>query len=127
MDREHVLPGHTVLVADERISAVGPADGIDAPQDAVRMDGAGRYLMPGLAEMHAHIPGTGDRDYAESVLFLYVANGVTTIRGMAGDPRHLELRERTANGELLGPTIYAAAPGISGDNAPTPEAAERGA
>jgi imidazolonepropionase-like amidohydrolase len=81
--------------------------------------------MPGLAEMHAHIPGTGERDFAETVLFLYVANGVTTVRGMAGDPLHLELREQTANGELLGPAIYAAAPGISGNNAATPEQAER--
>jgi cytosine/adenosine deaminase-related metal-dependent hydrolase len=125
MDSERTLRGHTVLVEGDRISAVGPADEVDVPQDAVRVDGAGKYLMPGLAEMHAHIPGTGERDYAETVLFLYVANGVTTIRGMAGDPLHLELREQTANGELLGPAIYAAAPGISGNNAATPAQAER--
>jgi len=125
MDRERELPGHTVLVNNGRISAMGPVDEIDVPQDAERVDGAGHYLMPGLAEMHAHIPGSGERRWAENVLFLYVANGVTTIRGMAGSPLHLELREQTANGELIGPTIYAAAPGISGNNAPTPEDAER--
>ena len=125
MDSERNLPAHTVVVTDGRISAVGPADETDVPQDAIRVDGNGKYLMPGLAEMHAHIPGSGDRQYAEDVLFLYVANGVTTIRGMAGDPLHLELREETAAGELIGPAIYAAAPGISGDNAPTPGDAER--
>jgi hypothetical protein len=123
MDRERELRAYTVLVEDGRVSALGPAAEIDVPQNAVPVDGTGRYLMPGLAEMHAHIPG--DRRYAENVLFLYVANGVTTIRGMAGDPLHLELREQTANGELIGPTIHAAAPGISGGNAPTPEAARR--
>lgn len=125
MDRERVLRNHTVLVDDGRITAVGPAGDIDLPDDALRVDGAGQYLMPGLAEMHAHIPGSGDRSYAEDVLFLYVSNGVTTIRGMAGDPLHLELREQTASGELLGPAIHAAAPGLSGNNAPTPEAAQR--
>ena len=125
MDREHVLPGYTVVTSNGRISAMGPGDEVDVPQGAERIDGAGRYLMPGLAEMHAHIPGSGDRRWAEDVLFLYVSNGVTTIRGMAGSPLHLELREQTADGELIGPTIYAAAPGISGNNAPTPEDAGR--
>src|SRR5690606_39267192 len=121
MDSERVLENHTVLVEAGRIRAVGPAAQVQVPEGATRIDGAGRWLMPGLAEMHAHIPG--DRAYAERVLFLYVANGVTTIRGMAGAPLHLELRRATASGELLGPTIYAAAPGISGQVAPTPEAA----
>lgn len=125
MDRERELPGHTVLVDGGRISAVGPVEEVDVPQGAERIDGAGRYLMPGLAEMHAHIPGSDDRHWAETVLFLYVANGVTTIRGMSGSPLHLELREQTARGDLLGPTIFAAAPGISGNNAPTPDDAER--
>ena len=125
MDRDRLLDDHTVLVSEGIISGVGPSDEVAVPPDAVRIDGTGRYLMPGLAEMHAHIPGSDDRRYAEDVLYLYLANGVTTIRGMAGDPLHLELREQTASGELPGPTIYAAAPGLSGQNAGTPEEAER--
>lgn len=123
MDSEKILSGHTVLIEDGRIEAVGPAGEVSVPAGAQRIDGTGRYLMPGLAEMHAHLPG--ERASAEDVLFLYVANGVTTIRGMAGAPLHLELREETAGGELLGPTIFAAAPGISGNVAPTPEDAGR--
>jgi imidazolonepropionase-like amidohydrolase len=125
MDREHVAGGQTVVVRDGRIAAVGPADQIEVPAGATRVDGAGHYLMPGLAEMHGHIPGPQNPGYAENVLFLYVSNGVTTVRGMAGHPYHLELRERVASGELLGPTIYAAGPGFGGNNAGTPEAAER--
>ncbi len=125
MDRERVLEGHTVIVQDGRITAVGPADRTQVPAGALRVEGRGRYLMPGLAEMHGHIPGSDDRRYAENTLFLYVSNGVTTVRGMAGHPYHLELRERVARGELLGPTIHAAGPGFGGHNAGTPEAAER--
>jgi len=125
MDSERVLTGHTVLVEDGRISAVGPSGDIDIPEGAERLDATGRFLMPGLAEMHGHIPGSDYRSYAEDILFLYVSNGVTTVRGMAGDPLHLELREQTASGELLGPTIYAAGPALSGNNAATPDAAER--
>lgn len=125
MDQERMLEGQTVLVEGDRIMAIGAADEVDVPAGATQVEGAGRYLMPGLAEMHGHIPGSNDRAYAEDVLFLYVSNGVTTVRGMAGDPLHLELRERTASGELLGPTIFAAGPGFGGHNAGTPEEAER--
>jgi cytosine/adenosine deaminase-related metal-dependent hydrolase len=122
---ERILPRHTVVVQDGRITAVGPADQVQVPAGAVRVEGQGRYLMPGLAEMHGHIPGPQNPQYAENVLFLYVSNGVTTVRGMAGHPYHLELRERVERAELLGPTIYAAGPGFGGGNVPDPEAAER--
>lgn len=125
MDQERILEGQTVLVEGDRITAVGAAGEVDVPAGATRVEGTGRYLIPGLAEMHGHIPGSGDPSYAEDVLFLYVSNGVTTVRGMAGDPLHLQLRERTASGELLGPTIYAAGPGFGGHNAGTPEDAEQ--
>ena len=124
MDAEEVLENHSVVVRDGRITVVGPSDEVSVPEGAVRVEGAGRYLMPGLAEMHGHIPGPQNPRYTEDVLFLYVSNGVTTVRGMAGHPSHLELRERVANGDLVGPTIYAAGPWF-GDDASTPEAAER--
>jgi hypothetical protein len=129
MDSERVLERHTVLVEDGRISAVAPSGETDIPEGAERVDATGQFLMPGLAEMHGHIPGSDPasdyRRYAEDILFLYVSNGVTTVRGMAGDPLHLELREQTASGEVLGPTIHAAGPALSGSNAATPDAAER--
>ncbi|MGI9182539.1 MAG: amidohydrolase family protein [Longimicrobiaceae bacterium] len=125
MDRERVLERQTVIVQDGRITAVGPAGQTQVPAGALRVEGGGRYLMPGLAEMHGHIPGSDNPRYAENTLFLYISNGVTTVRGMAGDPYHLELRDRVARGELIGPTIAAAGPGFGGHNASTPEAAER--
>lgn len=125
MDRETVLERHTVVVADGKILSVAPADAAQVPAGARRIDGSGRWLMPGLAEMHGHVPGGDDPAYAEDVLFLYVSNGVTTVRNMAGDASHLALRDRIARGELLGPTLFAASPWLDPETAGTPELAER--
>lgn len=116
MDRERVLSGQTVIVRDGRIAQIGPAKSVRIPAGAVRIDGRGKFLLPGLAEMHAHIPGGEESDAeVERTLFLFLANGVTTIRGMQGDPRHLALRERAAKGELLSPVIYTAGPWLGGE------------
>jgi imidazolonepropionase-like amidohydrolase len=90
------------------------------PAGAVRVDGSGKFLMPGLAEMHAHIPGGAATDQAvERTLFLYAANGVTTIRGMLGDPRHLVYRERAAKGAIVSPMIYTSGPSFNAKTAAT--------
>lgn len=125
MDRDTVLENHTVIVRDGRIVSVASAAESQVPDDAVRIDGAGRWLMPGLAEMHGHVPGPDDPAYAENVLFLYVANGVTTVRNMAGHPSHLALRDRVTAGTLVGPTLHAASPWLGRDVAGTPDAARQ--
>ena len=121
MDSESVYENHTVIVRDGRIESVVPADQAVLPDGAHLIDGTGRYLMPGLAEMHGHIPGSDNPQYAEDVLFLYISNGVTTVRNMAGHPYHLELRERLENNELDGPTIFAATPWLSRNIIPEPD------
>ncbi|MDQ7040521.1 MAG: amidohydrolase family protein [Rhodothermus sp.] len=124
MDRDTVLADQTVLVRGTRIVAVGPAAAVEIPENARRIDGRGRYLMPGLAEMHGHVPGgNAPAQYIEDVMWLYVANGVTTVRGMLGNPAQLELRERIQRGELIGPTLYLAGPAFSGRTVRTPEEA----
>jgi Amidohydrolase family len=117
MDREEVLNDQTVIVRAGRIAAVGPSANTPMPDGALRVDGRGKYLMPGLAEMHGHIPPpTQPPEFIEAVLFLYVANGVTTVRGMLGAPGQLELRERAGSGDLLAPTLYLAGPSFSGNS-----------
>jgi len=124
MDRERVLPGHTVVISAGRIAAVGPDADVTVPEGAHRIDAAGKYVIPALAEMHAHIPGGQATDAdIERVLYLYAANGIGTIRGMLGHPRHLPLRERAARGELVSPWIYTSGPSLNGNSVPTPEAA----
>jgi imidazolonepropionase-like amidohydrolase len=125
MDAERVLEAQTVVVRGEQIESLGPAASIEVPAGARVIDGAGKYLVPGLAEMHAHVPGDADQAYVEEVLFLYVANGVTTARGMLGEPSHLELRERIARHEVLGPRLYTSGPSLNGQRVGSPVDAER--
>ncbi len=125
MDSEHILENQTVVVRDGRIDAVGPADETDIPGEALRVQGNDRYLMPGLTEMHGHVPGPDDREYLSNILFLYISNGVTTVRNMAGDPYHVELRDEIQNGEINGPTLFTASPWLGDDNIPSSDDAER--
>jgi imidazolonepropionase-like amidohydrolase len=118
MDRERTLEHQTVIVRDGRIASVGPASSTNVPADALRIDGRGKFLLPGLAEMHGHVPAQAG-PLASAVMFLYLANGLTTVRGMQGSPFHLTLRQQVARGEVLGPHFYAAAPQM-GQNIRTP-------
>lgn len=126
MDRERVLEGQTVVVRDGRIAAMGPSASVTVPAGATRVEARGHYLMPGLAEMHAHVPPPQAGEAAmDRTLFLYLAGGVTTARGMLGHPQHLELRERLQRGEALGPQLITSGPSFNGNSAQTPEAARR--
>ena len=124
MDRERVLTGQTVIVRDGRIAALGPSTSVRVPADAQRIDAKGKFLMPGLAEMHAHVLGPQQPpELNRDLMFLYVANGVTTIRAMLGAPNQLVLREQLKKGEVLGPTMFVAAPSLNGTSAPNPDTA----
>lgn len=126
MDTERTIPDQTVVVRDGRIVAMGPTASTTVPAGVSRIDGRGQFLMPGLAEMHAHVPPqTTDERLLGDIMFLYVANGVTTIRGMLGAPYQLTLRERLASGEILGPRFYVGAPSLNGQSAPDPATAAR--
>lgn len=125
MDTERVLEGQTVLVEGDRIVAVGDSDGVEIPSGASVIDGEGRYLMPGLAEMHGHIPPPNQPAVViEETLFLYLANGITTVRGMLGYPGQLELRERANRGDLASPSLYLAGPSFNGNTVSSPTQAE---
>lgn len=123
MDSERVLEGQSVVVRDGRIERIAVTGEVTTPDGAEVIDGSGLYLMPGLAEMHAHVPD--DPAAVEEVLFLYVANGVTTARGMLGVPDHLELRQRLERHEVLGPRLYTSGPSLSGNSVDGPASARR--
>jgi len=122
MTSETVMYARTVIVTDGRITTIGNVDSTSLPADAVVVDGTDRYLLPGLAEMHGHVPG-GSAQSLSRVLSLYVANGVTTVRGMLGQPSHLELRKRIATGKMLGPRLITSGPSLNGRSVSSPEAA----
>jgi len=113
MDRERVLERQTVVIRGDRILQVGGRDSVRVPATARRVDGRGKYLIPGLAEMHAHVPPADD-PLLETFIALYVLNGTTTLRAMMGTPDQLDLRRRIASGEMLGPYLFAVGPPFSG-------------
>ncbi|HSJ24093.1 MAG TPA: amidohydrolase family protein [Longimicrobiales bacterium] len=117
MDREEVLQGQTVVVRDGSIVAMG--ENVPAPDGATVVDGTGRFLMPGLAEMHAHVAGA---EMNARILPLFALHGITTVRGMLGAPQHLVLRDSLAAGHVLGPRLVTSGPSFSGAGL-TPEAA----
>ena len=123
MDEERVLRNYTVVVEQGRVMEMGPAGRVTVPANAQRIDAAGKYLMPGLAEMHGHTPSGS---FAETVMFLYVANGVTTVRGMLGLDGQLELRRQANTGRMIAPTLYLAGPSFNDRTVQSPQhAAER--
>jgi len=121
MENDQPLMDYTVVVVDDKIYSISK-EIQEAAEGAEIIDGTGQYLVPGLAEMHAHIP-TPEQGEAliEETLFLYLAGGVTTIRGMLGHSRHLELRDQVEDGSILGPRIYTSGPSINGNTAPDVE------
>lgn len=125
MTGEDLLPDHTVIVENGLITKIGQTEKTPIPRGALVVEGRGKYLMPGLAEMHAHIPTPidGNDSGVQEVLFLYLANGVTTIRGMLGDPYHLQLKKQVANGRTLGPRIFTSSPSINGQTVTSAEQA----
>lgn len=127
MTGEVVLADQTVVVVDGVITEMGAASEVRVGAGATIVDGTGRYLMPGLSEMHAHVPPGTDppRDAVEDILFLYVANGITTIRGMLGSEYQIPLADELETGDVLGPAFYVGAPSINGNSAPTAADAER--
>lgn len=124
MTAEKVLRDQTVLVASDRIIAVGARSRTRIPRGAITIEGHGKYLIPGLAEMHGHVPPPQAPQQATSdVLFLYLSNGVTTVRGMLGAPGQLDLRERVRRGEIDSPTLYLAGPSFNGNSVDSPQQA----
>lgn len=115
MTSNTVVPDQTVVVRAGRIQEVGPRDDVEIPPGAVVVDGSGRYLMPGLADLHTHLGIELAEGVAEgpNQAEVYLAFGVTTILNMGETllPRGnglMELRDRIARGELVGPTILTA-------------------
>ncbi len=119
LDSERVLTSQTVIVKDGLIVAIGKSDKVKVPPEALRIDGQGKYLMPGLADMHVHLEAF-NQPANIAMLRLFVANGVTTVLNLFGTPGHLELRERIKRGEVLGPTVFTSGPYISNSPAPPP-------
>ncbi|RYY29218.1 MAG: amidohydrolase [Chitinophagaceae bacterium] len=121
MDSDRVLANKTVVTRNGKIISITDGTKAKFGSNAFIIDGKDKYLMPGLAEMHAHVPPVDDIEPMKNVLMLFALNGVTTIRGMLGHPRHLELRSKIKSGEILGPHFYTSGPSFNGSTVKTRE------
>ena len=124
MSSDTVVRGQTVIVERGLITAVGDVDTVPVPEAAIVVDGTDRFLLPGLAEMHAHVPATGSTELGR-VLTLFAARGVTTIRGMLGEPGHLDLREQIVRDDVLAPRLVTSGPSLNGSSVNGAADAER--
>ena len=129
MDRERIDTDQTVLVRGDQIVSVGAPNEVPLPDGTRVIDGAGRYLVPGLTDAHVHLVGDGTGfgtarpDFGDGPL--YLAYGVTTVFNLRGAPAQLEWRRRIAQGELVGPSIYTAGEFLNEPRVSTPEDIER--
>jgi imidazolonepropionase-like amidohydrolase len=118
MTDEKIVKDQTVLVKGKMIIKIGSSRNVKIPENAIIINGAGAYLMPGLADMHMHTRPDWLTDYPVSPLNLYLANGVTTIRcfGPSGGSGQyvLRWRDEIAEGKRIGPTIYSCGPILYG-------------
>lgn len=100
----------TVVITGDRITEIGEPDKLSIPRGAQTVDGTGKYLLPGLWDMHMHLSFV-----SESALPLLIANGVTGICDMGGDLDQIDQwREQIAKGTRPGPRIIRAGPVLDG-------------
>ncbi len=120
VDVEHgqIIKEQALVTRGERILAVGDDAALAARWTArTGLDAHGRYVMPGLWDMHVHFGGgpelVGEN---QALLPLYIAYGITTIRDCSGDLAEevLAWRSQIAAGALLGPTLFSSGPKIEG-------------
>ncbi len=105
MEKERIMEDQTVIISNGKISAIGSSASIQVPDDAKRIDGSGKFLIPGLTDMHVHVNSPDN-------LLLWMAHGVTTVLNLNGRPTHLDWRSKLANNTMEGPMLYTAGPTI---------------
>jgi imidazolonepropionase-like amidohydrolase len=112
-----IRSGQDVHVRDGRVHAIGPHRHLEVPPATPRIVGGGRYLVPGLTDLHVHL------EYFETpeVLWAFLANGVTTLRQMDGRPQHLRWRTEIAAGRLPGPRLVVGSPIVNGPHGAAPD------
>ena len=121
MSEEVVLANKAVAVRNGKIVAILDQASADNIEASIRVDAAGKYLMPGLTDMHIHM-----RMDPQAAFNLFLANGVTTVFNMGlGDRNgdiaidHLMLRDDVASGRMDGPRYLVSGPQLHAEELPT--------
>ena len=111
MDGDKTLENQTVVIANGRIVSITTSLPQAIPPHARIIDGRGKYLLPGLADMHVHLSTSEEFPF-------YLGNGVLTLRDLNGSPLTLAWRDSIARGEMVGPRLFVSGPLIAGSEIP---------
>jgi len=104
MTSDTVIENKSVLVQDGKIKAIGDFKKLPKNKETKVINGKGKYLMPGLADMHVHLP---EENEIERLLLSNIAAGVTQIRIMNSSVSQTDLKEKLKNkGDLISPKIH---------------------
>ncbi|HTK80871.1 MAG TPA: amidohydrolase family protein [Bacteroidota bacterium] len=105
MESDRVAQHQTVIISEGKIAAVGADGSLTIPEHSRVIDAQGKYMIPGLTDMHVHV-------YEPEDLYVWLAHGVTTVLNLNGFPQHLAWRKKLAGGSMDGPTLYTSGPTI---------------
>src|SRR5712692_6930304 len=107
----------TLLIIDQRIAALCPSSATAIPRGARILDATGKFLIPGLADMHVHLTGAGEPTGSRNFMLpLLVAHGITMVRDMGGAVDQLTaLRQEIEAGKQIGPRVFFTGPFLDGD------------
>ncbi|HYG20115.1 MAG TPA: amidohydrolase family protein [Ohtaekwangia sp.] len=116
MSQEGTLVHQTVVIRDGLIVSMGSAGRVKIPEGAAVIDGTGKFLIPGLFDMHAHFfyEQGPNVNTCEEELKIMLANGLTTTRIICGDPAYLQARNMVRTGQWSGPELYVTSPQFVG-------------
>ncbi len=109
MKDSELIKNQSVLIENGIIQKIGTD--IQNP-NATLIDGTGKFLMPGLTDMHVHL--FERHPLKNTWMILLLINGVTSVRDMCGEPGKLQLRDKIKRNEILAPNIYQSGPIIDG-------------
>jgi len=102
----------TVVIKGDRIAALGKTARLNVPENAHVVDAKGKFLIPGLWDMHIHLQDLG---LGKGYLALFIANGVTGVRVLSGREEYYEWRQEISSGKLIGPRMVIASTVLTGD------------
>lgn len=110
MNENIIYEDMNVTISDGVIFSIMPSTAADLPEGVIVIDGSGKYLIPGLTDMHIH-----EIDLPDNTAIMFLANGVTTVRFMEGFPELIEIKELVMNNKILSPDIFTSGPILDGN------------
>ncbi len=122
---EKLLYNQTVLIKNGKIASIKNAGSEKLPANVFIINGKNQYLMPGMADMHAHLPtGGSDEVPLKDYLKLNIVRGITMLRSMRGHESHPALRDSIRRRYIVGPDLYLASPVLPEEKDMTPDKAK---